>query len=625
MVKKIIIAVIICWFTIFTGCRKQTGVITIFKAGDISARSFPVSSLNSDIPSDWSGYKFMVLTFRASSSQRFEVGLRNQDGYLFKRIHPFAGALVRFVVPLDFYREQPTKGNDMAATWNQPRTLGFINVEHGGFGKVGIIDSIMFRMIKPIGEPTLEVISLILSVTDPGDSLLSPTVLVDEFGQWIPDSWEGKVNSLDELKAAWDSENNSLQPGNFDYGKFGGYLNTQVKATGFFRVVKIDERWWFVDPEGHLFLSTTSNGIGSVSTGTPLKGRDSVFKILPPPQTQTGRQDNQSAMVNFLGWNLQKRYGDNWREKSDEMTVRRMEAWGFTTGSRILKKPYIAYFRSPGGGEMIMGIPDVYSKTFSTSVEQMAKDQLESLKNDPWIIGYFIGNEPPWPNRESLAVTNILKGPDTDTRKALVGFLKEGDTPERHIEFCKQTFQKYLDLMTGAIRKYDPNHLILGIRFGGTPPDYIIKMAAIFDVYSLNTYAYRPDPGYLDKVSKLSGRPILIGEYHFGTPGRGMSSGLCQVKDQYNRGVAYRYYTENAFAHPAVIGAHWFQWTDQANTGRRDGENYNIGIIDVTDRPYKELVDGIIQTHKNLFRIHGGSIPPSDLLPEGRINVDFKY
>ena len=52
--------------------------------------------------------------------------------------------------------------------------------------------------------------------------------------------------------------------------------------------------------------------------------------------------------------------------------------------------------------------------------------------------------------------------------------------------------------------------------------------------------------------------------------------------------MAYRYYVENTLAMPAMIGTHWFQWTDEANTGRGDGENYNIGFIDVTDRPYAE-------------------------------------
>lgn len=631
--KRVIVIFSILLSILLTFCSRDKGISISFQEGDISKHAFSLSSVNPDLPADWSEYEFMVLEFKASSSQRFEVGLRNPDGYLFKRIHPFAGSPVRLAIPLDFYREQPTRGNDMAATWNQPRTLGWINVEQGGFGPVGVIDSIMFRMIMPLNNPSLEIYSLTLAKTDPGDSLLVPGPLVDEFGQWIPDEWEGKVGTLEELKAYWEDEDKNLAPGDFNYGKYGGYLNTQVKATGFFRIEKINERWWFVDPEGHLFLSTSSNGIGPGSTGTSIRGRDSIFKELPPEQvSQFGNRpggmqqgQNRPRSLNFLGWNLLRRYGDNWREKANEMTIRRMNAWGFTTGSQSLQKPFITYFRPSGGGVEIMGIPDVWSKEFADNVELRAKEQLINQRDNPWIIGYFIGNEPPWPNRESLAVTKILEGPDTETRKVLLKFLEGGDNHDRRVEFCKMTFQKYLDLVTGAIRKYDPNHLVLGIRFGGTPPDYIIEMAKIFDVYSLNTYAYRPNPDYLSKVYSLTGLPVLIGEYHFGTPGRGMAAGLCQVKDQYNRGVAYRYYTENAFSHPAVIGAHWFQWTDQANTGRNDGENYNIGIIDVTDRPYKDLTEAITLMHKNLYRIHAGETAPSDELPEGRTKVDFKY
>ena len=46
------------------------------------------------------------------------------------------------------------------------------------------------------------------------------------------------------------------------YCPYGGYKDTQAKATGFFRVEQIDGKWWFVDPDGHLFLSTGSNCIG---------------------------------------------------------------------------------------------------------------------------------------------------------------------------------------------------------------------------------------------------------------------------------------------------------------------------------------------------------------------------
>ena len=43
---------------------------------------------------------------------------------------------------------------------------------------------------------------------------------------------------------------------------------------------------------------------------------------------------------------------------------------------------------------------------------------------------------------------------------------------------------------------------------------------------------------------------------------------------------------------PELVGTHYFQWADQPSTGRFDGENYNIGLVDVTDRPYPDLVRG---------------------------------
>jgi hypothetical protein len=80
--------------------------------------------------------------------------------------------------------------------------------------------------------------------------------------------------------------------------------------------------------------------------------------------------------------------------------------------------------------------------------------------------------------------------------------------------------------------------------------------------------------------------------------------------NQEERGVAYRYYVENAAAHPAVIGTHWFQWWDQPPTGRNDGENYNIGFVDITDRPYDELINAAKETYIRLPGIHSGNVSP---------------
>jgi hypothetical protein len=41
-----------------------------------------------------------------------------------------------------------------------------------------------------------------------------------------------------------------------------------------------------------------------------------------------------------------------------------------------------------------------------------------------------------------------------------------------------------------------------------------------------------------------------------------------------------------------------------------DGENYNIGLVDVTDRPYRELIEAMKTTHRRLYAVHSGKEPP---------------
>ena len=64
-----------------------------------------------------------------------------------------------------------------------------------------------------------------------------------------------------------------------------------------------------------------------------------------------------------------------------------------------------------------------------------------------------------------------------------------------------------------------------------------------------------------------------------------------------------------------MVGTHWFQWLDQPVTGRSDGENYNIGFIDATDRPYAELAAAARETHARLLEVHGGKVAPFDRMP----------
>ena len=83
--------------------------------------------------------------------------------------------------------------------------------------------------------------------------------------------------------------------------------------------------------------------------------------------------------------------------------------------------------------------------------------------------------------------------------------------------------------------------------------------------------------------------------------------GLRKTRDQNERAERYSAYIRKAAEAPWCVGAHWFQYVDQALTGRGDGENYNIGFIDATDDPYPEMRDAARAIHRDLYRIR--SVP----------------
>jgi hypothetical protein len=610
------LAVLAVLFAHATGYLRGAEPIRVAFQGAVSEQKWPASDLK--LPADWSGYGYLVFEFKASSVQRFQLKVYTADGLRSVLLHPFAGAAVRAAIPLKGLTDPPSQGHDMAAVFNKSRAGYYIGF-WGPFGSLAHVEALGVAMERPIGSPVLEIRSIRLTKESPGDAVLDKGPFVDEMGQWIGAEWSGKAKSIEELKSLWAREEKELEPGDFNYCRYGGFKDTRAKATGFFRVEEVDGKWWFVDPDGHLFFSTGADATRPWDA-TSTENRAGVFKALPPAGlAPADRDERRFRGASFFTWNLLRRFGPDWHDRWVDLTVRRMEAWGMNTVANWsdpkLWDSHRKAYTIPLEGWLTkvswLGMPDVYSDEFLQNAENAARKQCAPRKDDPWLLGYFIGNEPPWPGRESDMVDLILAGPDTAIGRELKRWLAAGDTPERRKAFLYRAFEKYLDVVNAAVRKYDPNHLNLGIRFGGAPPEEVARAARVFDVYSINIYDVEPDPKDLARAFALTGRPLLIGEFHFGTPGRGLAPGLVQVTDQEQRGVAYRYYVENAAAMPALIGAHWFQWADEPNTGRSDGENYNIGLVDVTDQPYAEMAAALQATHKRLYAIHTGKEPPS--------------
>jgi len=592
--------------------------VTAHFDGPESEHRWTLRELNPRLPSDWTPYQFLIFEMRATSPQRFYLTFFSPGLTQRRQMQPMPGVWIRAAIPLQYYRQPNRSGHDLASVGKVPRNSFWISTG-GVYGPLDKVEALGLSMTAPLGKPTIEIRSVELAKEDPGSDVLAGKPVVDQFGQWIPADWPGKIISLDQLKSAWAAEESSLRPGSFGYSKYGGYANTKAKATGFFRVEQIDGRWWFIDPGGHHFFSTAATGMGSGAGDSRLDTRKDYFAAMPPidPNPPPGVR----GRTGFYSWNLQRRHGPQWTGKWIDLILRRLDDWGLNTIGNWSdvhlwdrhKKAYVVQLRGWGMETGFLGMPDVFSDEFPKIVDKAAAEQCSPRKNDPYLLGYFVANEPPWPGRESLVVDIILDRPPSATQREAKRFLAEGDTPERRKQFLYRAFDRYLEVINAAIRRHDPNHLNLGLRFGGgVPPAEMLRASKSFDVYSLNVYSTAVRRSVLDQIYAATGRPILIGEFHFGVPARGLAAGLVQVRDQAERGVAYRYYVEQAASHPAFIGTSWFQWVDQPVTGRMDGENYNIGLVDVTDRPYTELIEAMKTTHRRLQAVHAGKTPPFD-------------
>jgi hypothetical protein len=292
----------------------------------------------------------------------------------------------------------------------------------------------------------------------------------------------------------------------------------------------------------------------------------------------------------------------------------------------------------------------LYSPEWPAIAEEAVKAQVLPLRDNRNLIGYFTDNELDWgdgtsgprayfdglapedPNRRMVVQVIRSLWPDIDsfntdwnTDLAHWADLDQWERlpyqPQRtygrlYSAWLYQLASDYFRITTALIRQYDPNHLILGVRFKGHAPPEVVRASRDYtDAQSLNYYVAdaRLDMEMFEMMYRESGQPIIIGEYAFhaldGRSGNRNTVGFsAQVFDQQARADGYRLMTSRLARVPWVIGAEWFQWMDEPPSGRSaDGEDVNFGIVDIDDRPYEHMIQAILETTPRLNDLHAAS------------------
>jgi len=296
-------------------------------------------------------------------------------------------------------------------------------------------------------------------------------------------------------------------------------------------------------------------------------------------------------------------------------------------------------FHTPG-----TAFPNVFNPDFAERCERAAAKACAANRDDPEVLGYFIDNELAWEGRNRGATRPwglfdaACAKPQGDTARMAVERLlarrglKIGDDIPVSVkeEFVGIVAERYFSVTAAAIRKHDPNHLVLGCRFAGAiVPDVVWRMAGRHcDVVTLNAYSrtdlekgevwfwYRdrflPIGEAMAKVSALAGRPVMLTEWSFPAFDSGLQcrNGAGQRFDtQIERAWASRLYAETVLSIPCVIGYDYFMWVDMPEKGisRRFPEDTNYGLVREDGTEYRELTAALAKVQKAALR--GGAVP----------------
>jgi hypothetical protein len=485
--------------------------------------------------------------------------------------------------------------------------------------------------------------------------------MIDSLGQYMHKDWPGKIHIPEELqkRKADEAADLDAHSGPVDWDQYGGWKNgPQLEATGRFRVEKVDGRWWLVDPEGRLFWS---QGVDCVEPGhdvTALTDRREWFADLPAADSplaafygrgfSRARGDNPNQPVgtyNFAAANLMRKYGDDWKSQFAAIVHRRMRSWGLNTignwssGEIYLldKTPYTATVsvqagRLSGGGTFRGQFVDVFDPGFADAARRAVARHKNRAAGDPWCLGYFVDNELDWGDELSLAMTTLASPADQPAKKALYLALEaKYETIEKLNEawdakyaswnalldsttppnlqnawgdlaaFYTKSAERYFQVCRDAVKEIDPQGLYLGCRFAGSNDRAVRAAAKYCDVVSFNKYQH----SVADlRLPRGEDKPIIIGEFHFGALDRGMPHpGLVPTADQQDRAATYMKYVAGALINPLIVGTHFFQFSDQPFTGRFDGENYQIGFVDVCDTPNPEIVQACREIGAKMYSL----------------------
>lgn len=373
---------------------------------------------------------------------------------------------------------------------------------------------------------------------------------------------------------------------------FGGDTSQKFKATGFFRIEKTSDRWWLVDPEGNAFITVGLNHADE--SNLKYEHNYDIWKEKYGSREKWIKKFQEEIKdwgFNTIGWTSDYISGDwgtalDWY--GDPIDLGHSTPW-CTKDYENVDMPYcllipVAEIQDWNGNP---AFPDVFSDEFDMYCEYLARSICSNHADDKNLIGYYFVDIPAWIPHASGRFFKQL----------------EGLTGQEYDNKLYEVATKYYDTITKHIRKYDPNHLILGDRYNGNkeiPTPVISAMKPYVDVLSVQYFPSNNEEGYqqmrddLDKWQKIADKPVIIADIGNNCATDMNPHRVTELKGQGDRAKDYIDSLDKVINEPWFIGWHWCAHVENKARG--------WGIKDPYDELYEEFVNPVSKYNKEVYK-----------------------
>lgn len=398
--------------------------------------------------------------------------------------------------------------------------------------------------------------------------------------------------------------------------KYGGFINGQrYTATGFYYMKCIDGRWWFIDPEGYLFYNMGVSAIMPGDSEAENTGRNSVYGNYENWASGTTRELKELGFNTAGGW-------------SDIDRLINAENPMAQTCIVYFLKTYmgkIGLDNSSGGSTTFSsGALNVFDPDFETFCDEWAKENMPKYKDNPNLIGWLSDNELP----ATQSLLDIYLNLDVNDARNAYSYATAWEwlrsrtgkstpdmndvTDEIREDFRDFVYDRYFNVVSTAIKKYDPNHLYMGCRLtneGYSSRGVVAAAGRYCDVITLNYYgAWTPEDQFTDRWKQWSDdTPFLVTEWYAMAYDSGLaciSGAGYRVPTQADRGKFYQNYALGLMETKNCVGFDWFKYMDNdPNAQHRDSSNKdgNKGIYSLDFKPYTEVSDRMKEINENAY------------------------